>query len=176
MTPAGTSNELDVQNGWEENTHTHTQMLTVSSKNHGFKLFAVMVFTLSRQKMDGSGETRFAAVRFTVPGQVCDSVTVRFTIDFRLSLRVGFGPVCTHSASSIFLSELRHLPCLQLKACFHRFVPTLPYFDIHRLPSSRLYCRLHILDALASSFLLRCNDGVVLLKPLVGIPGSTSGT
>ena len=25
MTPAGTSNELDVQNEWEENTHTHTQ-------------------------------------------------------------------------------------------------------------------------------------------------------
>ena len=24
MTPAGTSNELDNQNGWEENTHTHT--------------------------------------------------------------------------------------------------------------------------------------------------------
>ena len=24
MTPAGTSNELDVQNGWEENTHTPT--------------------------------------------------------------------------------------------------------------------------------------------------------
>ena len=24
MTPAGTSNELDVQNGWEENTHTNT--------------------------------------------------------------------------------------------------------------------------------------------------------
>ena len=23
MTPAGTSNELDVQNGWEENTHTN---------------------------------------------------------------------------------------------------------------------------------------------------------
>ena len=23
MTPAGTSNELDVQNGWEENTHKH---------------------------------------------------------------------------------------------------------------------------------------------------------
>ena len=27
MTPAGTSNELDVQNGWEENTHTHAQNL-----------------------------------------------------------------------------------------------------------------------------------------------------
>ena len=26
MTPAGTSNELDVQNGWEENTHTHTRI------------------------------------------------------------------------------------------------------------------------------------------------------
>ena len=25
--PAGTSNELDVQNGWEENTHTHTHTL-----------------------------------------------------------------------------------------------------------------------------------------------------
>ena len=24
VTPAGTSNELDVQNRWEENTHTHT--------------------------------------------------------------------------------------------------------------------------------------------------------
>ena len=24
MTPAGTSNEFDVQNKWEENTHTHT--------------------------------------------------------------------------------------------------------------------------------------------------------
>ena len=27
-----------------------------------------MVFTLSRLKMDGSGEPRFAAVGFTVPG------------------------------------------------------------------------------------------------------------
>ena len=28
MTPAGTSNELDVQNEWEENTHTHTRTST----------------------------------------------------------------------------------------------------------------------------------------------------
>ena len=27
MTPAGTSNELDVQNKWEENTHTHTLLI-----------------------------------------------------------------------------------------------------------------------------------------------------
>ena len=26
MTPAGTSNELDVQNEWRENTHTHTSL------------------------------------------------------------------------------------------------------------------------------------------------------
>ena len=26
MTPAGTSDELDVQNEWEENTHTHTAL------------------------------------------------------------------------------------------------------------------------------------------------------
>ena len=56
-------------------------MVTVS-KNHGFKWFAVvMVFTLSRLKMNGSGETRFAVVRFTVPGQVvCGLVSIRFTI------------------------------------------------------------------------------------------------
>ena len=29
VTPAGTSNELDVQNEWEENTHTHTQSATL---------------------------------------------------------------------------------------------------------------------------------------------------
>ena len=28
VTPAGTSNELDVQNEWEENTHTHTYHIT----------------------------------------------------------------------------------------------------------------------------------------------------
>ena len=28
MTPAGTSNELDVQNEWEENTNTHTFKLS----------------------------------------------------------------------------------------------------------------------------------------------------
>ena len=31
MTPAGTSNELDVQNEWEENTHAHTHALNKPS-------------------------------------------------------------------------------------------------------------------------------------------------
>ena len=30
MTPAGTSNELDVQNGWEENTHTREDVSALS--------------------------------------------------------------------------------------------------------------------------------------------------
>ena len=35
MTPAGTSNELDVQNGWEENTHTHTGGHGTARGRHG---------------------------------------------------------------------------------------------------------------------------------------------
>ena len=31
MTPAGTSNELDVQNEWEENTHTHNTLYVLVS-------------------------------------------------------------------------------------------------------------------------------------------------
>ena len=38
MTPAGTSNELDVQNEWEENTHTLTHTVVV---------VVVVVFTLT---------------------------------------------------------------------------------------------------------------------------------
>ena len=72
--------------------------------------------------------------------------------------------VSVRFAFNIFRPELRHLPCLQLKACIHRYEQTLLYFYIHRLPSSRLLCRLHILEALAASFLLRSNDGVVLLN------------
>ena len=55
------------------------QMVMVS-KNHGFKLFAVMVFPLSRLKMYGSGESWIAAIRFTAHGPVCGLVTVRSTI------------------------------------------------------------------------------------------------
>ena len=35
MTPAGTSNELCVQNEWEENTHTHTHTVTFYNKSAG---------------------------------------------------------------------------------------------------------------------------------------------
>ena len=52
------------------------------------------VFTLSRLKTDACGETWFAAGRFTVPEKVCGFITVWF-YKYRLSLRVGFGPVCT---------------------------------------------------------------------------------
>ena len=55
------------------------QMVTVSY-NPGFKWFAFMVYTLLRLKTDGSEEARFAAIRFTVPDQICGLITVRFTI------------------------------------------------------------------------------------------------
>ena len=34
MTPAGTPNELDVQNEWEENTHTHTHICQKNIEGH----------------------------------------------------------------------------------------------------------------------------------------------
>ena len=34
MTPAGTSNELDVQDEWEENTHTHCTVLYCALLNY----------------------------------------------------------------------------------------------------------------------------------------------
>ena len=37
-------------------------------KNHVSNWLAVMVFTLSRLKMDVSGKRRFPTVQFTVPG------------------------------------------------------------------------------------------------------------
>ena len=55
MTPAGTSNELDVQNGWEENTHTHTRNCTSGSSQmtayviafvtHGFGMIVISPLT-----------------------------------------------------------------------------------------------------------------------------------
>ena len=35
MTPAGTSNELDVQNEWEENTHTRTMCNLINTHGLG---------------------------------------------------------------------------------------------------------------------------------------------
>ena len=44
MTPAGTSNELDVQNGWEENTHTHTHTAADAAAAVGVILLDTTVF------------------------------------------------------------------------------------------------------------------------------------
>ena len=38
VTPAGSSNELDVQNEWEENTHTHTHTHTSVAPDQKFSL------------------------------------------------------------------------------------------------------------------------------------------
>ena len=58
----------------------------------------------------------------------------------------------------------------------HVFTATKKLFYISTStvsPAAALLCRLHILEALAASFLLRSNDGVILLNR---IPGSTSKT
>ena len=74
------------------------QMVMVS-KNHGYKWFAVMIFTLSRLEHGwfrrnsvccGPVYGRWLSLRFGY-GAVYDS---------RLSLRVGFGPVCAQHLSS----------------------------------------------------------------------------
>ena len=83
------------------------QMVMVS-KNHGYKWFAVMVLTLSRLEhgwfrrnsvccgpVYGPWLSMRFGVRFTIPGEVCGAVSVRF-------------------AFNIFRPEVRHLPCLQL--------------------------------------------------------------
>ena len=44
MTPAGTSNELDVQNGWEENTHT---LLKIFCPPLIFELFIKITISVS---------------------------------------------------------------------------------------------------------------------------------
>ena len=45
MTPAGTSNELDVQNGWEENTHTNS------------KYYSMYIYGITyKQSMDQPGK------------------------------------------------------------------------------------------------------------------------
>ena len=51
MTPAGTSNELDVQNEWKENTHTHTAIHhRVSPEFIRSRICSPMEFTAESQQ------------------------------------------------------------------------------------------------------------------------------
>ena len=75
------------------------QMVMVS-RNHGYKWFAVMVFTLSR--LEHGWFRRNSVCCGPVYGPW---LSLRFgcgpVYDSRLSLRVGFGPVCTQHISSL---------------------------------------------------------------------------
>ena len=72
MTPAGTSNELDVQNEWEENTHTHTHT------ERAFKEKAAMVQKIilysekatSQNKQEGGGEHVWLSRRLHIEGRL----------------------------------------------------------------------------------------------------------
>ena len=48
MTPAGTSNELDVQNEWEENTHAHMPSLKLMINDTGTIIIIIINGTLAR--------------------------------------------------------------------------------------------------------------------------------
>ena len=72
--------------------------MVMVSKNHGYKWFAVMVFTLSRLEYE-----RFRTNSVCCGPVYCPWLSLRFGFgpvhDSRLSLRVGFGPVCTQHLS-----------------------------------------------------------------------------
>ena len=118
--------------------------MVIVSKYHGYKWFAVMVFTLSR--LEHGWFRRNSVCCGPVYGPW---LSLRFgdgaVYDSRLSLRVGFGTVCTQHLSSRTNCDISHAFNFR-HAFIHRYVQTLLYFYIHRLPSSRLLCRLHILE------------------------------
>ena len=55
MTPAGTSNELDVQNEWEENTHTHSEYYVPWYVQPFFCIFVISSQTLCMILLIGLG-------------------------------------------------------------------------------------------------------------------------
>ena len=132
------------------------------SKNHGYKWFAVMVFTLSRLE---HGRLRRNLV-------CCGPVYGRW-----LSLRLGYGPVY-NSRSSLRVVPVFGPVCTQhissrtatspMPSTLGMHSPLLSNSSVLLHPPSPqqppLVCRLHILEALAASFLLHSNDGVVRLK------------
>ena len=75
VTPAGTSNELDVQNGWEENTHTHS-LLTVAVYGEGDLTVGLpsALGSGARRRAQGRGSSEIEpryAVRPLPPSPVC---------------------------------------------------------------------------------------------------------
>ena len=61
MTPAGTSNELDVQNEWEENTHTHMHICQKNIEMHSIGL-EILVYRQPRAIRYPPGEVFFCTV------------------------------------------------------------------------------------------------------------------
>ena len=74
MTPAGTSNKLDVQNEWEENTHT------IPTVGNGilnyFSMFSIysVVYALIHQQDTSDGVSKYRAVK---SGLIFKSSTVQ---------------------------------------------------------------------------------------------------
>ena len=60
MTPAGTSNELDVQNEWEENIHTHTPNVRFCLCSPGSQLNVLTFFLLTWECSESLDAIRFS--------------------------------------------------------------------------------------------------------------------
>ena len=126
--------------------------MVIVPRNHRYKWFAVMVFTLSRWE---HGWFRRNSV-------CCGPVYGPW-----LSSRFSYGPVYDSSKpAGRFRSGLHStsfLPNCDISHAFnfrHAFTATHQLFYISTStvsPAAALLCRLHILEALAASFLLRSN-------------------
>ena len=62
MTPAGTSNELDVQNEWEENTHTHRR------RNITWQVTLSTILTAAQDEREWRRTAEQGAEHFMVEG------------------------------------------------------------------------------------------------------------
>ena len=117
-------------------------------RDYGFHIIAVGTWTVPEKLC-----LLWSGLRSLVKSAVWLRSGLRFQVKSAGRFRSGF-----HLTSFFPNCDISHAFNFR-----HAFTATYQLFYI-RLPSSRLLCRLHILEALAASFLLRSNDGVVLLN------------
>ena len=110
MTPAGMSNELDVQNGWEENTHTHT-ISSYCETCYIFILILVHCKTSNRCSWRRRRRSNHS-VSVTRKGDcVCVCVVSPFILDVRL---VDVPAGVTHEGGHTGFSSTFLLRCLRI--------------------------------------------------------------
>ena len=114
MTPAGTSNELDVQNEWEENTHTHTPLLGRGVFTAGFA--PPRPFPTPTYKCVGGSRSResrlVARRRLASSSSLCQEV-----MNFSAPCNT---PLCHGAPSSIFAARVHTAVNSECEPVVHR--------------------------------------------------------